>query len=256
MDQRRDGLLGDSLQEDRGDFPAEPAQTRLPPLSQPDALIARSVSSSARTAGGPPATGRPALKPASKRAATLRAWRYRLEGAAIASLMALALATLGASGVDAPPLATVDADGGPPLAEVGSLASTEPETDTAAESAPDAGSDGGSTLSDAALIEWVSAAEPPYQVVLHVAPEANPRDVARLETAIRAWGFAPPLVREAQEPVVLPEVAFHHEEDREAALLLARIADSILTSAVLTPPALSDGPETTRGTLDLMVVTR
>lgn len=89
---------------------------------------------------------------------------------------------------------------------------------------------------EAELIARIAAADPPYRVVLHLAPNASAREVARLETAIRAWGFNPPEQRVAAERITLAEVVFHTPQDREAATIVARIADRILTEAVLTAP--------------------
>ncbi len=111
---------------------------------------------------------------------------------------------------------------------------------------------------EAEVIARIAAADPPYLVVLHLAPDTNPREIARLETAIKAWGFSQPEQRAATTPVTIAEVAFHAPQDREAAMIVARIADRILAEAVLTPPA--DAPDAgapaPAGRLDVYVVTR
>ena len=192
------------------------------------------------------------------------AWFYRLQGAALTGVVALAaLAAVQLSnppaleGVVAPVVAPADqsaafADAFAQTARAESAAAQP----SAATSPPGADAAPAEDAPEAEAIARITAADPPYRVVLHIAPEASPRDVARLDTAIKAWGFAAPEQRAAAEAVVLPEVAFHAGQDREAALIVARIADRILAEAVLTPPAAALAGTEGAGLIEVYVTTR
>jgi hypothetical protein len=91
-------------------------------------------------------------------------------------------------------------------------------------------------LAEGARVAAIAAADPPYRVVLHVEAGVAARDLARLDTAIRAWGFPAPERVAAVEATPLPEVRFHDEADREAAVTLGGVAERLLGEAVLTPP--------------------
>jgi len=210
------------------------------------------------------------------------AWFYRFQGAAFTCVLALAAIAAArmpeaqraspglASGRDPGPAAAISATVDQSTAFADAFAQTargEPEAGpqqvaaAAVDSAPvesvpvEPAPVGGAGVADGAP-EGEAAAEPPYRVVLNVAPDANPRDVARLDTAIRAWGFVQPEQRVAAEPVTLPEVVFHAGQDRETALIVARIAERILAEAVLTPPGEAESDPARAGLIEINVTTR
>lgn len=184
------------------------------------------------------------------------AWFYRLQGAALTCVIAIGVAAaLGFQQFPSPDTQatrSASAPADPSSAFADAFAQTALDKEIAAPppltvAAAPAPSEAAALADDApevAVIARIAAADPPYRVVLHLAPDASPREVARLETAIRAWGFSQPEQLPATSPVALPEVAFHLPQDREAATILARIADRILAEAVLTPPPETAGPET------------
>ena len=215
------------------------------------------------------------------------AWFYRFQGAAFTCVLALAAIAAArmpeaqraspglASGRDPGPAAAISATVDQSTAFADAFAQTargEPEAGpqqvaaAAVDSAPvesvpvEPAPVGGAGVADGApegeVIARIAAAEPPYRVVLNVAPDANPRDVARLDTAIRAWGFVQPEQRVAAEPVTLPEVVFHAGQDRETALIVARIAERILAEAVLTPPGEAESDPARAGLIEINVTTR
>jgi len=210
------------------------------------------------------------------------AWFYRFQGAAFTCVLALAAIAAArmpeaqraspglASGRDPGPAAAISATVDQSTAFADAFAQTargEPEAGpqqvaaAPVESAPvEPAPVGGAGVADGApegeVIARIAAAEPPYRVVLNVAPDANPRDVARLDTAIRAWGFVQPEQRVAAEPVTLPEVVFHAGQDRETALIVARIAERILAEAVLTPPGEAESDPARAGLIEINVTTR
>ena len=97
-------------------------------------------------------------------------------------------------------------------------------------------------LAESARVAAIAAADPPYRVVLHVEDGVAARDLARLDTAIRAWGFQQPERVAATESIPLPEVRFFDEGDREAAITLGGVAERLLGEAALTPPSRAAEP--------------
>ncbi len=200
-------------------------------------------------------------------------WRYRLQGAAITGVIVLSALTAErftrAAAPEGAPVAVAPVDPSAAFADAfaqNALVATAPaqaeRADAPSVSAALAAASLDVAVADqppeAEVIARIAAADPPYRVVLHLAPESSPREVARLETAIRAWGFKPPEQRAAAESVTLSEVVYHAPQDREAATIVARIADSILAQAVLTPPE-SAPPQPAgelAGRLDVYVMTR
>lgn len=248
------------------------------PAADPFARTPAAPDSAAREALSPPTTTRPsaaAVAPEPFAAASVEtraprsAWFYRMQGAAfvggvaLAGLAAARLPVALDAGLRASPPVTASADPSAAFADafaqtarIEAAPSPSLAIGVAVENEP---ADGGAAVSDAPdaeVVARIAAADPPYRVVLNVAPGANPRDVARLDTAIKAWGFVEPEQRVAAEPVALPEVVFHAPQDREAALIVARIADRILAEAVLTPPGGQAPAPASAGLIEINVTTR
>lgn len=248
------------------DAPSASAAARLPVAEQSLSLVAMPPASRAIADFSPAMAMGETIAPQARK--PRGAWLYRLQGAVLAAVLALGvvaalrfLETPAPEAVATPPAAgptdpsSAFADAFAQTARDEALAAPPPPV----AATPDAAAPG-DDAPEAEVIARIAAADPPYRVVLHIAPDASPREVARLDTAIRAWGFSQPEQQPAADPVTLPEVVFHSAGDREAATILARIADRILAEAVLTPPpegALSAAaaPESA-GRLDVYVMTR
>ncbi len=208
----------ESILAERSTAPEPPARAPARPLTPPapPRLVADPRHQAMR-----PAPGRTAPPPA--HAAALgrgSIWRHRAEGAvAMGLLVLLAFAAGWAHGVMAPP---------PPESQM-AFREAEAEAGFAEDSML--------ALAETARVAAIAAADPPYRVVLHVEDGVEARDLARLDTAIRAWGFPPAERVPATDSTPMPEVRFHDEADREAALTLGGVAERLLGEAVLTPPA-------------------
>lgn len=235
------------------DAPTAGATERPLVAEQPYSLVARTGSSRFVVDVQPATVSRDVNRSPARR--PRGAWFYRLQGAALTCVIALGVFsalqhvdTLSPGAIAALPEA---ARADPSSAFADAFAQTARDEAVAT---PQVTASPGDGAPEAEVIARIAAADPPHRVVLHLAPEASPREVARLETAIRAWGFSQPEQQPAAGPVARPEVLFHASSDIEAATILARIAGRILPGAVLTPPP--GAAAESAGRIDVYVTTR